>query len=50
MDIIIEKVFLRIKHYETNYKDTGTSHVVSRLKRKIKELHVNAKLCVCFCR
>ena len=34
----MEIVCIRIKHYETNYKDTSESHAVSRLKPKIKEL------------
>ena len=36
----MEIVDIRIKHYETNYKDTiKTSHPISRIKRKIKELY-----------
>ena len=37
---IMEIVDIRIRHYYTNYKGTSAaSHVVSRIKSNIKELH-----------
>jgi len=43
LDIYIKKVMeivdIRIKHYETNYKDTSTSNSISRIKRKLKYLY-----------
>ena len=33
---IVEIVDVRMKHDQTNYKDTSTPHSVSRLKRKLK--------------
>ena len=33
MNKLMEIIDIRIKHFETNYKYTSTSHAVSRFKR-----------------